>query len=169
MKDYRRICFLDIDGVVTTSKCYGRIDPECIKKLNRLNEIGTEIVISSSWGYDDGRTEKSLQGCGLEVPIIGYTDHYYEDWLCRGNEIEKWLRDNFGGMCTKYSEDYDGEPYYRKHYHDEDVDYEFVILDDNTDMLLGQKDNFIQTDEEKGVSDEDIDKAIKILTRNNGI
>lgn len=135
-----------------------------------MNEIGAEIVISSSWGYDNGRTEKSLQGCGLEVPIIGYTDHYYEDWICRGNEIEKWLRVNFGGMGTKYGNDYDGEPYYRKHYHEEDIDYEFVIFDDDTDMLLGQKDNFIQTDEENGISDKDIEKAIKILTRNeNGI
>ena len=73
-------------------------------------------------------------------------------------------------MGTKYGDDYDGEPYYRKHYHEEDIDYEFVIFDDDTDMLLGQKDNFIQTDEENGISDKDIEKAIKILTRNeNGI
>lgn len=167
MKNYKRIIFLDIDGVVTTSENYGRIDPNCVKKLNKLKDIDAEIVISSSWGYDEGRTEKTLIGCGLELPIVGYTDHYYEDWLCRGNEIEKWLRNNFGGMCTKYGEDYDGVPYYRKHYSEEDVDYEFVIFDDDADMLLGQKDNFIQTDEELGISDEDIEKARKILTREN--
>lgn len=167
MKNYKRIIFLDIDGVVTTSENYGRIDPNCVKKLNKLKDIGAEVVISSSWGYDEGRTEKTLIGCGLELPIVGYTDHYYEDWLCRGNEIEKWLRNNFGGMCTKYGTDYDDVPYYRKHYHDNDIDYEFVIFDDDADMLLGQKDNFIQTDEELGITDEDIEKARKILTREN--
>lgn len=168
---YKRLVFLDIDGVLAGVRylCTGKgyIDPECIKKLNRLKEYGTEIVISSSWGYDEGRTEKALKSCGLEIPIIGYTDHFYQEWLCRGNEIEKWLHEHFGGMCTKYGDDNDGEPYYRKRFHEEDEDYEFVIFDDDTDFLLGQKDNFIQTNEEFGLTDEDIDKAIKILNREN--
>ena len=70
-------------------------------------------------------------------------------------------------MCTKFGDDYNGEPYYRKHYHEEDEDYEYVIFDDDTDFLLGQKDNFIQINEEFGLTDEDIDKAIKILNREN--
>lgn len=146
----------------------GYIDIECVKLLNKLKDIGTEIVISSSWGYDEGRTEKMLKECGLEIPIIGYTEHFHVDWFCRGNEIEKWLHDNFGGMCTKYGYDNDsGMPYYRRHYHEVDIDYEFVIFDDNTDFLLGQKDNFIQTDERTGLTEEDVEKARKILMREN--
>ena len=70
-------------------------------------------------------------------------------------------------MCTKYgvSND-DGIPYYRKHYHD-DPDYEYVIFDDDTDFLLGQADNFIHVDEQKGITDEDVEKARKILMREN--
>lgn len=169
MSDYKRYIFLDIDGVLTTAASYGRIDVNCIKKINKLNEFGAEIVISSSWGYDDGRTEKTLKNCGLKIPIVGYTDHYYEDWICRGNEIEKWLQDNIGGMGTKYGINDEGLPYYRRHYRKDEIDYEFVIFDDDSDMLLGQKDNFIQTNEETGITDENIEKAIKILTRNNGI
>ena len=144
----------------------GDIDIECVKKLNKLKDIGTEIVISSSWGYDEGRTEKTLKECGLEIPIIDYTEHFHIDWLCRGNEIEKWLRINCGGMGTKFgvSKD-DGIPYYRKHYNDKHIDYEYVIFDDDTDFLLGQKDNFIQTNERTGLSDEDVERARKILMR----
>lgn len=166
-KNYRKLVFLDIDGCITTNKNYGRIDKNCLERLNKLKELNVEVVISSSWGYDNGRTEKTLKGCGLELPIIGYTEHYYEDWICRGNEIEKWLIKTFNGMGTKFGVDFNGIPYYRKENSSRNEDYEFVIFDDNTDMLLGQKDNFIQTSEETGITDEDIEKAIKILKREN--
>lgn len=153
----KRIIFLDIDGVCAGYEYLGTgrgyIDPNCIKRLNKLAEIGAEVVISSSWGYDEGRTEKSLRDCGLTLPIIGYTEHFHCEWQCRGNEIEKWLLDTFGGMATKFGGLYQNR------------DYEYVIFDDDTDMLLGQKDNFIQTDERIGLTTEDINKAIKILTR----
>lgn len=169
MNNVKRIIFLDIDGVLAGYEylCSSQegpfrfIDPEKCKLVNQLK--GAEIVISSSWGYDNGKTEETLKACGLEIPIIGYTDHFYQEWLCRGNEIEKWLKDNFGGMCTKYGYDDDDEPYYKHHYNKSDIDYEFVIFDDDADMLLGQKDNFIQTNEEFGLTQEDIDKAKKIL------
>ena len=171
MSNWKRIVFLDIDGVLSSIPflCTGKgfIDPENVKVLNRLKDVGAEIVISSSWGNDGGRTAKTLIDCGLELPIIGYTEHFHTDWFCRGNEIEKWLHDNFGGMGTKYGEDWEGTPYYRKHYHEEDVDYEYVILDDDTDFLLGQADNFIHVNEQTGLTQADIDKAIKILKREN--
>ena len=99
--NYKKLIFLDIDGVLASipylCKGKGFIDPSKCKLLNQLEDIGAEVVISSSWGYDGGRTEQSLKGCGLKLPIIGYTDHsvhYNHNWACRGNEIEKWLLDN---------------------------------------------------------------------------
>lgn len=166
---YKRIIFLDIDGVMASTPylCTGKgyIERAKCELLNTLKDIGAEIVISSSWGYDDGKTEKALRDCGLKLPIIGYTQHYYEDWLCRGNEIEKWIRDNLKGMGTKYWRDDDKTPYYRKHYNEEDIDYEYVILDDDCDMLYGQKDNFIKVNEYKGLTRKDINRVRKILTR----
>lgn len=170
-KTYKKIVFLDIDGVMASTPYLckknhiGFIDPKKCKILNMLRDIGAEIVISSSWGYDEGRTEKTLRECGLTIPIIGYTEHFYNDWICRGNEIEKWIQDNFGGMGTKYYEDYEGTPYYRKHYHEDDIDYEYVIFDDNEDMLYGQKDNFIKINQNTGLTKRHIAKAIKILNR----
>lgn len=170
MENWKKIIFLDIDGVMASipflTKSKGHIDPEKCELLNQLNNIGAEVVISSSWGYDEGRTEASLRECGLTLPIIGYTQHFYERYLCRGNEIEKWLIDNFKGMGTKFGVDPSGVPYYRKRYNDSEIDYEYVIFDDNSDFLLGQKENFIQIDQQTGLTQENIDTAIRILTRN---
>ena len=161
---------MDIDGVVNSEEWYvktrgmkGNFDPECIKKLNRLEEFGTEIVVSSSWGEDG---VKQLENVGLKLPIIGCTEHFYTDWLCRGNEIEKWLHDNFGGMGTKYGIDDDGIPYHKKRYNETDNEYEYVILDDDQDFLLGQKDNFIHVNRQTGVTDEDIEKIRQIFLEN---
>ena len=155
--NWRRIIMLDVDGVVNSegwcNKTKGRsgdFDPEAIKLLNQLKDDDAEVVISSSWGDS---AIKPLQDVGLELPIIGCTDHYHQDWICRGNEIEKWFCDNLGSYGTKY-----GSKYYQK-------DYEYVIFDDDSDMLLGQKDNFIQTNRQTGVTQADIDKAKAILER----
>ena len=40
---------------------------------------------------------------------------------------------------------------------------EYVIVDDDTDFLLGQKDNFIHIDENTGITEKDIEKIIDIL------
>lgn len=169
MGDWKKIAFLDIDSVVNSEQWYnktrgksGHFDPEAIGLLNQLKDIGTEVVISSSWGEDG---IKPLQDVGLELPIIGVTEHFHVDWMCRGNEIEKWLLVNFKGMGTKYGCDDSGMPYYRKRYGDELTDYEYVILDDDTDFLLGQVDNFIHVDRNTGITQADVDKARKILNR----
>ena len=169
MSNWKKIVFLDIDGCVNHERFYaqtmgrsGHFDPETVTLLSQLKEIGAEVVVSSSWGEDGA---KQLKNVGLELPIIGCTEHFHVDWMCRGNEIEKWLLENFGGMGAKYGTDENGTPYYRKHYHPEDTDYEYVILDDDCDFLLGQKDNFIRINRQTGITQADIDKARKILTR----
>ena len=169
MCDWKKVVFLDIDGVVNSEQWYnktkgrsGDFDPEAIVLLNQLKDIGAEVVISSSWGESG---VKPLQDVGLELPIVGVTEHFYVDWFCRGNEIEKWLLVNFEGMGTKYGCDDSGMPYYRKRYGNELTDYEYVIIDDDTDFLLGQVGNFIHVDRNTGITQADIDKARKILNR----
>ena len=84
------------------------------------------------------------------MPIIGYTSHFHADHLCRGNEIEKWLKENFPHtMGSKFG--FKPEK------------YNFVIFDDDTDMLLGQKEHFIEINRETALTQEDINTAIKIF------
>ena len=127
------------------------IDKEAVKLLNQLK--GAEIVITSSWGEDGGNTERRLKEAGLELPIVGYTKkvHYKFDWACRGNEIEQWILENDGGIGTKYGSEYKSKK------------FSYVILDDDQDMLLGQKDNFIKIDRYMGLTQNDIEKSIEIL------
>jgi hypothetical protein len=155
-----RIAFLDIDGVLNSDVFFvekrkkgdvSMIDKDAVVLLNQLE--GACVVVSSSWGENGGQTSRDLEEAGLTLPIIGYTRklHYQFDWACRGNEIEEWLRRTYGGMGTMFGSCYD------------DDNYEYVILDDDQDMLLGQVDHFIHVNRETGLTQEDIDKAKKIL------
>jgi hypothetical protein len=44
-------------------------------------------------------------------------------------------------------------------------DYFYCILDDDSDMLLEQKNWFIQTDSYKGINDDEMIRAINMLTK----
>lgn len=58
--------------------------------------------------------------------------------LCRGVEIDRWLWEH------------------------QDVT-NYVILDDDPDMLLSQKKHFIKTHALRGISKRDVERAINIL------
>ena len=164
-KTWKKILFLDIDGVLASYdyllSLKGFIDKEKVALLNKLKPYDVEVVISSSWGYNED-TVKQLTACGLELPIIGGTEHFYSDWMCRGNEIAKWLVDTFdeynvytGKATSRIGISYSGN------------DYEYVILDDDEDMLMCQKDNFIHVDRITALTEENIKKAIDIFERKN--
>jgi hypothetical protein len=60
----------------------------------------------------------------------------------RGIEIKYWLRQNSKSLVDQYR---------------------YVIIDDDNDMMLWQKDNFIQTDSDKGLTFKLANDCIKIL------
>lgn len=165
-KTWRKILFLDIDGVLASFDFLmknggksGFIERDKVALLNKLKPYNVEVVISSSWGYNKD-TVDALISCGLELPIIGGTEHFSNDWLCRGNEIAKWIVSTFNNYSV-----FTGKPYIYEGYTGED--YEYVILDDDTDMLMCQKDNFINISRKTGITEEDIEKIINILERRN--
>lgn len=144
----KKILFLDIDGVLNNEEwfngcvqrgVYDPLDPELVQKLNKLD---CEVVISSSWGCDNGQTWKKLRRKGFNLKVIGYTEHYEmgSDWIVRGNSIKKWLHDNMGL-----------------------ADYQYAILDDDSDMLLEQKDHFVNVDSLVGLTDQDVENVKGIL------
>lgn len=147
----KKILFLDIDGVLAgedylCDRANGGdfIDPEKVKLLNSLHCM---VVISSSWGDDNGRTEKTLKEKGLMLPIVGYTVHYEigHDWIVRGNSIAKWLSDNLHGCIGEY---------------------QYAIVDDDDDMLMRQAGHFVQTNAYTGITESDVEKLRNILESN---
>ncbi len=144
----KKYLFLDIDGCCNHDDWYyenrvikknwkcGDCDPHVVELLNQLGDIDVEVVISSSWG---DLADKMLYDCGLKLTIVGHTEHFHGDWIVRGNEIAKWLLD-FGHN-----------------------DYTYVIFDDDKDMLLEQKNNFVWIDGRHGITQDHIDKAKAIL------
>lgn len=170
------IIFLDIDGVFNCQLWYkenfkeakkrlkkavksreierleyykSQICPERIEWFNELcKETNSKVVISSTWRM--GKTIQELQEilthCGATFEIIGKTDHTgYE----RGTEIAKWLRDNIKPET------------YGCHYFDF---YKYAIIDDDSDMLLNQKEHFFQTDNYSGLTPTTCYKIKRFIT-----
>ena len=163
-----KVIFLDFDGVITTLESGWCL---CPKKMQLLGEIiektDARIVISSSWRrHTLEETIEFISGGSIhsksnQFPycdkVIGITDRMYafsysdpihelsgkrpHYLIPRGVEIDRWLKGN----------GHDVENY--------------VILDDNDDMLYCQRNNYVQTDAYKGLSEENVEQAIKILNR----
>lgn len=158
----KKCIFLDFDGVITTLKSNWNLDNEKMELVKRIcDETGAKIVISSSWRrYTLERTiefitqrqiEKGYPSFLMSEYVIDVTARIYgfkhgnreeHFGLHRGVEIHQWLSE-----------------------HPEVSHY--VILDDDADMLLCQKNNFIKTHALRGISKRDVEKAIKILNSGN--
>ena len=129
-------------------------DPRSVANLKKiLDETGADIVISSSWkSLGLSELEEMWQDRGLPGKLIGITPNSVSDEMLlkadldhmelfsiRGMEIKEWL-DKHGKKVSHY-----------------------VIIDDMDNFLSNQKSHFVQTDPEVGITEEDADKAIKIL------
>jgi hypothetical protein len=149
------IIFLDIDGVLNCEEFYKNrssaftadqlnephfffhFDPFRISMLNDLvKSVDAKVVLSSTWRL--GKTLDEMNdifkrvGCTFE--IMDFTPFPRHEGCLRGNEILFWIKEN---------EDLVG-PYY---------DYKsYVIIDDDSDMLLWQRPHFFQTDTYSGLT-----------------
>lgn len=114
-----------------------QICPERIVWLNNLcTEMKAKVVISAS--MRSGKSIEDLQEiftfCGGTFEIISKTEKLgYE----RGVEISKWLKDN---ISIDTHGVYFGD--FKK----------YVIIDDDSDMLISQQNHFFQTDNYSGLT-----------------
>ena len=161
----KKIIFLDIDGVLNSLDWYisddplrgrGHIDPIAIKRLNDITDsTGAYIVLSSSWRHDYNNTVILLKKNGLTGKIIGKTPDLClnNKYIIRGNEILKWLIDHKTFLELPQKSNI--------------LDYKsYVIIDDDNDILLMQSDNFVHTNYNYGLTNENVNKAIIILNNN---
>ena len=175
-----KVLFLDIDGVLNSENWFGyrlyciknnmfnevinfvntnderikyklsMIDDRAIANLNRIiEETGCKVVLSSSWRScveaENTLTEYLLKLKGFKYELYDVTPRlWFNDFsIRRGEEIQSWM--------DKESEKNEIES--------------FVILDDDSDMLPEQMNNFIQIDGQVGLIDKDVFTAIEILNR----
>lgn len=156
-----RYIFLDFDGVISTDRNnLGRkdlglpvrdelgpfFDANAVDNLNRLVDASdADIIITSSWkylGFDAMRElweRRSMPGFlrGITPDVTG--GYMFK----RGMEIARWLHDN---TC------------------DDPQSYRYVIVDDSNDFLPEQIPFTVFTNPWIGLSTEDADRAIAILT-----
>lgn len=179
-----KIIFLDIDGVVNVPP-YDDFNKDCLEWLYYILEnTGAKIVVSSSWRCGDVQeTRDSFLKHGFSPDyldtIVGETCRGYKNVIkgsklpiVRGNEIKAWvdtmLKYPWHGDPSKDEQfrEYNEDGSFRMMRSNKvEEDYAYVILDDDTDMLLEQANYFINTDPTKGLTREDAEKAIKILNR----
>ena len=168
--DNMNVIFLDIDGVVNTliidTKPFktdrGQIsrdgfyyklnmpddgevsNRQAVMWLNKLcKETNAKIVITSTWRFGDNgleKTKKALYNSGLlkEIEIIGETPRKYNYNNIRGYEIEEYLNQH------------------------PEID-NYVIIDDDLDMLTKQMNNFVVTDTNIGMTYNTYVRAKEIL------
>lgn len=176
-----KIIFLDIDGVLNSQLWYTKrrnynhteiskhypyyeFDPDAISQLNRIvKETNAKIVISSTWRI--GRTIEELQdilnNVGFEGDVIDITISFggikgYT--IPRGCEIEHWLESkNF--QRINWSKEVQSD------YIEKSGVSNYIILDDDSDMLYEQREHFIQTTNNTGLDKKIADKAIDTLNK----
>ena len=158
----KKIIFLDIDGVLNSQHFFktkyikekddifkadfNSIDDEPLNCLNSIvNQTGAEIVISSTWRFNHyNNLIKIFRLKNFTGKIVGKIG---KGECVRGCQIHEWLRENNDYIGAESASKFN----------------KYVIIDDNDDMLLRQKDNFVQVNNEYGLLPEDIDKVVKIL------
>ena len=150
------IIFLDIDGVLNSKIYYkylynpengsSRLDPYCVVLVRRLiEEFSLKVVITSTWrNGSESRLNKELKNHGL-------FDLLHEDAYTpivrpanRGKEIDLWLQN-----------------------HPEVKDY--IILDDNENLLEHQQSRFVKTSTHFGLVHERYNHARNLLISFNGL
>ena len=158
-----KIIFLDVDGVLNCQLFYEGIDKSasyveqniCRDRISWLNDLckklDIKIVISSTWRM--GRTIDELKEIfkevGGEFDIIGVTPVLREEGYVRGNEIALWIEKNIEGLTGLPSFDF----------------HDYAIIDDDSDMLLMQANNFFQTDTYSGLTPNTIYRIERFFTK----
>ena len=175
-----KVLFLDIDGVLNSENWFAyriycvknnmvnilmnfvdtddrnikhkltMLDDRAIANLNRIiEETGCKVVLSSSWRSsiesENIFTQNLLKLKGFKYEFYDVTPRlWFSDFSIRRGEEIKFVLD-------KESEKHEIES--------------FVILDDDSDILPEQMNNFIHVDGQVGLTDRDVLAAIEILNK----
>lgn len=143
-----KVLFLDIDGVVAPPENKWNIVPEKISLIRKICEdTDCKIVISSSWRRDTLKNTKEAFRRRLHKMFKKHPD-------------VEWFVENIYDITpyTECARGHEIERYLNEH----EVD-KYVILDDDSDMLDEQLYHFVHVDWGIGLTEREVELAIKIL------
>ena len=145
MKNKMKVLFLDIDGVLNSEETLRKssqvrdphpsgIDPYLALLVNRIIEsTKCVVVLSSAWrGSEENHLYIERM---IGVKLFSITEHCCTG--LRGAEIYQWIQKNIPWVERKNEDN-----------------FKYAILDDDSDMLLWQKDHFFQTSFKTGITEE---------------
>lgn len=149
----RKILFLDIDGVVNSEESFKKgtqrdhhgIDPYMAFLVGKIKlHTDCDVVLSSSWrGHEDNHKV-------IKQQVVDFVDITPRNGTgIRGTEIHSWLVKNIEPSVYRNYLDIEG--------------HRIAILDDDSDMLLWQKDVFFKTSWKTGITEEIADAVIAHL------
>lgn len=143
-----KVIFLDIDGVLNlrnrTRDKYGSVFHK--KWVDNLKTIidatGAQIVISSTWRLEGLQKMQDMwKFRKLPGKVIDVTQHFWakDVTIPRGVEIEHWMKLSGNFQRINWSKE-------------EQINYlgqalvkNYIILDDDSDMLYNQREHFVKT------------------------
>lgn len=177
--DKWKIIFLDIDGVICLGRDgFNQFNTDALTNLKRvIDETGAKIVISSSWRTGDIERTKHIFPEWLREYIIDETVRYDEYVkatfkVFRGNEIATWVYEHLEYPWKAWSdveESYkvynENNSFIKMNSNNVGTDFTYVILDDDNDMMYFQKDWFVNTNTNDGLTNEKAEECIKILNK----
>jgi HAD domain in Swiss Army Knife RNA repair proteins len=159
-----RLCFLDFDGVLNSDSFWSQgrhlgpdgkerafpfshLDSNAVQLLNRIvKETGAKVVFTTtwreSWGYEP--LHKLLIQMGFTGDTIGMTPVIKD--VCRGEEIMAFIRAHKEILGPWYE------------YKD------YVILDDDNDMLLYQRNHCHIINRKYGLTEQCVADVTYLLT-----
>lgn len=152
----RKIIFLDFDGVLNTEhyqallQFQGKLrqdkhgaffDLAAVRQLKRIiDATSADLVIESSWkSLGLGEMQALWRVCNLPGRVIDITPSLGRN-ACKGEEIAAWLAKN-------------ATP-----------DTRYAIIDDEYVVLASQIPHFIWTNPYEGLTKDQVDRAISMLT-----
>jgi hypothetical protein len=160
-----KVIFLDIDGVLVTGDYWKQLElenktardedhhhlfsPSCVANLEKLiEETDAKIIVSSTWRWlGEDKLIEIFKRRGVTGDIIGITslERMKENGIysgeSRGRQIQEYIEEN-----------------------KDDIE-NYVIIDDDSDMLDSQLDNFVHTTFDSGFNTIALEQALEILKK----
>lgn len=175
-----KIIFLDFDGVLNSENWYkilrekpdqeeryplDEFDPSAIWRLNKIvQETGAQVVVSSTWrkGREIDELQSILDEAGFMGKVFDKTpvlrDMVGNSYTVpRGCEIDYWLKNSGKFQRINWSIDV------QEAHLEKSIVKNYIILDDDSDMLYNQKEHYIKISTLTGLTDENVNNAISIL------